>query len=112
MKLNWVLALLGIALSATALGVGSAVWANTPLDIKRATHQYRCDAGRNLIALERPTFVSLMVAGRSYELTWTDASTARGHGLIWRVSKDRAALTRASSGFAIVSGCARVAARI
>jgi hypothetical protein len=102
----WGVAVLVIALGATAL-----TWANTSPRVG-ATHQYRCDSSRHLIALERPSFVSLMFAGRSYDLTWTDASTAQGHGLIWRISNDRASLTRVSSGFTLASGCARMTAQI
>ena len=94
-------------LGAALIGV-SALTVASALPGTRATQQYRCEQSRNVIALERPEFVRLMVAGRSYDLTWTDASTARGQGLIWRVSKSGAALTRVSSGFALASGCARV----
>lgn len=91
----------------TVIGVSALTVASVPSRV-RVTQHYRCEQSRNVIALERPEFVSLMVAGRSYDLTWTDASTAHGHGLVWRVSKDRAALTRVSSGFTLASGCARV----
>ena len=111
MNRTWGLALLGIALSASAIGYSTAVWANTP-SRTRATYQYRCDANRNIIALERPEFISLMVAGRSYDLEWTDASTARGQGLIWHVAKTTAGLTRVSGGYAVASGCTRVDAQI
>lgn len=105
MNRTWGLVLLTVALSGLALS--ALTWANVS-PRARATHQYRCDQQRNVIALERPEYVSLMVAGRSYDLEWTNLSTAQGHGLIWRVSKNRAALTRVSSGFALASGCTRV----
>jgi hypothetical protein len=111
MSRHWGLALLGVALSVAALCSSLSVRADAPRR-ERATHQYRCEQGRNVIALERPVFVSLMLAGRSYDLEWTSASTARGQGLIWRVSSGRAALTRASSGYVLASDCARVNAQI
>lgn len=95
----------------TLIGASVLTAASAPPRV-RTPQQYRCKQQQNLIALERPEFVSLMVAGRSYELTWIDASSAAGHGLIWRVSKNRAALTRVSSGFTLAGGCARVAAQI
>lgn len=102
---------LGLILTACALSAGAFTWAST-VPAAQATQQYRCERGRNVIALERPTFVRLMVAGRSYDLTWVNTSTARGHGLIWHVSNGSAALTRVSSGFALASGCARVATQL
>ena len=105
--MNWAL---GLALLIVALSATVFTWAGgSPR--ARATHQYRCEQSRNIIALERSEFVSLMVAGRSYDLQWTDASTAKGQGLIWRVSNGSAVLTRVSSGFALASGCARVNAQ-
>ena len=91
----------------TLIGISALTVASVP-PRARATQHYRCEQSRNLIALERSEFVSLMVAGRSYDLEWTDASTAQGQGLIWRVSNGSAALIRVSSGFALASGCARV----
>lgn len=111
MNRHWGLALLCIAASASAIGYTNAVWANTTQK-QRATHQYRCDSSRNVIALERPSFVSLMVAGRNYDLEWTSATTAEGQGLIWSISKDQAALTRVSSGLTLASGCARVTTQL
>ena len=106
--MNWAL---GLALAICALSAGAFTWASA-FSTARATQQYRCEQNRSVIALERPEFVRLMIAGRSYDLIWTDASTARGHGLIWRVSKGSAALTRTSSGFALARGCARVTAQL
>ena len=106
--MNWAL---GVALTVCAFSAGAFVWASA-FPAARATQQYHCEQNRNVIAVERPEFVSLMVAGRSYDLSWTDASTARGQGLIWRVSNGNAALTRVSSGFALVRGCARVTAQL
>lgn len=106
--MNWVL---GLVLTVCALSAGAFTWASA-FPAARVTQQYRCEQNRNVIALERPEFVSLMIAGRSYDLTWTDASTARGHGLIWHVSNGSAALIRISSGFMLARGCARVTAQL
>ncbi len=104
--MNWGLSWLVVG----ALSAGAFTWAST-VPAAPVTQQYRCERNRIVIALERPEFVRLMVAGRSYDLTWLNASTARGHGLLWRVSNGNAALTRVSSGFALASGCARGAAQ-
>jgi hypothetical protein len=102
--MNWAL---GLALTVVALSATAFTWAGIS-PRARATHQYRCEQSRHIIAFERRESVSLMVAGRNYDLQWIDASTARGQGLIWRVSNGNAVLTRVSSGFALASGCARV----
>jgi hypothetical protein len=95
----WLLASIP-ALTLGALGLGGAP------ERPETTLQYRCAEGRVVIATQRHSFVSLIVRGNAYELTWQGENTAKGHGLEWRINADgRAALKRASSGYELVSAC-------
>jgi hypothetical protein len=85
---------------------GAFSLAGTPAK-PRETLRYRCDLGRNVTALQRENSISVLLSGRNYDLTWVDASTARGQGLEWRVREGGASLKRISSGHAMVSGCVR-----
>jgi hypothetical protein len=86
------------------IALGAFGWASASRNTK--THvAYRCDLSRHVIAFERGGGLGLMIGGRHYELSWHRPNLARGQGLEWHVTGYGATLKRASSGYALASGC-------